>query len=135
MNGGADFDSALGLKLRMLLGVQFHSFHFQHHIIHGRRRISIIFMMEGLKIEVRLRSVSKASRNDPRQTPSPEYYLRLANEGILNDIKDPSSDNMSSESNLSEDYPFPECEWPEQIDGIVIHQDDGNPDAGWLLRW
>ncbi|KAJ5267460.1 hypothetical protein N7478_010268 [Penicillium angulare] len=82
--------------------------------------------MKGLKIEVLLRSASKASRNDPRQTPPPEYYLRRMNEDISTDS---SSDSMSSASNFSEDDPFPEFEWLEQIDGVFINQDDENPEG------
>lgn len=87
-----------------------------------------------LKVEVRLRSASKAAHNDPRETPPPEYYIRLMNEGFpvdtsddsLDDSSGDSSDDMSFASHSSENDIFAEFEWLEQIDGFIIDQDAGN---------
>lgn len=38
---------------------------------------------------------STGTRNDPRPTPSPEYYLRLVNDDTRDDSSDGSSDDIS----------------------------------------
>lgn len=64
-------------------------------------------MPRNLKIDVRLRSASKATHNDPRPTPPPEYYIRLVNEGLPDDISyeiaDGSSDDVSFASHSEDD--------------------------------
>ncbi|KAJ6112318.1 hypothetical protein N7523_008379 [Penicillium sp. IBT 18751x] len=86
-------------------------------------------MPRNLKIEVRLRSASKATRNDPRPTPPPEYYIRLVNEGLPdNEIADGGSDGMSFSSNSSGADIFAEFEWLEQIDGLIFNQDNSDSD-------
>ena len=57
-------------------------------------------MPRNIKIEIRLRSASKATRNDPRPTPPPEYYIRLVNEGLPDDTSDEMADS------ISDDVPF-----------------------------
>lgn len=89
-------------------------------------------MPRNLKIEIRLRSASKATRNDPRPTPPPEYYIRLVNEGLPDDTSDEmahgSSDNVPFSSNSSKDDILAEFEWLEQIDGLIFSQDDSDSD-------
>jgi ribosomal protein S18 acetylase RimI-like enzyme len=87
-------------------------------------------MPRNLKIEERLRSASKATRNDPRPTPPPEYYIRLVNEGLPDDtsdkMADSSSDDVSFASHSSKYDIFAEFEWLEQIDGLMFNQDDSD---------
>ncbi|KAE8343280.1 hypothetical protein BDV24DRAFT_161720 [Aspergillus arachidicola] len=83
-------------------------------------------LLRELRIEVRLRSASKAARNDPRETPPPEYYIRLTSGGFCVDTSGDSSDDMSVASNSSENDIFAEFEWLEQIDGLLIDQDAFN---------
>ncbi|KAE8406788.1 hypothetical protein BDV37DRAFT_242565 [Aspergillus pseudonomiae] len=83
-------------------------------------------LLKDVKIEVRLRSASKAARNDPRATPPPENYIRLIDEGFSVDTSDDSSDDMSLASHFSEDDIFAEFKWLEQIDGLLIDQDTFN---------
>lgn len=79
-----------------------------------------------LKVEVRLRSASNAAHNDPRETPPPEYYIRLMNKGFPVDTSNDTSDDTSFASYSSENDIFAEFEWLEQIDGLIIHQDASN---------
>ncbi|KAJ5101306.1 hypothetical protein NUU61_003528 [Penicillium alfredii] len=84
-------------------------------------------LARNLKIEVRLRSASKASRNDPRPTPSPEYYIRRMNEDLPVDASYESPDDGSDDisfTSCSENDIFAEFEWLEQIDGLIL--DEGN---------
>jgi len=78
---------------------------------------------DGFKIDVRLRSASKAARNDPRPTVPPhEYYIRMLEraKSIDNNVDDMSSDEGPSD--LSEDDMFAEFGWLEQIDGFIFDQ-------------
>ncbi|KAJ6076668.1 hypothetical protein N7499_008649 [Penicillium canescens] len=89
-------------------------------------------MPRNLKIEVRLRSASKAARNDPRPTPPPEYYISHVNEGLPDDTSDEmadgSLDDLSLASHSSKADIFAEFEWLEQIDGLIFSQDDSDSD-------
>lgn len=88
-------------------------------------------LAKDLEIEVRLRSASKASRNDPRPTPPPEYYIRLMNEDLHGDTSYESPSGSLDESSFascSENDIFAEFEWLEQIDGLIIEEGNNGSD-------
>lgn len=87
-----------------------------------------------LKVEVQLRSASKASRNDPRPTPSPEYYIHLMSQDFPVDALYESPDDSSDDISLitcSVSDNFSEFEWLEQIDRLII--DKGNSGSGLVI--
>jgi hypothetical protein len=58
-------------------------------------------LLEDVKIEVRRRSAFKAARNDPRRTPTPEYYIRRTNRRSVAGTSGDSSEDLSLASDWS----------------------------------
>jgi ribosomal protein S18 acetylase RimI-like enzyme len=81
---------------------------------------------EDVKIEVRRRSAFKAARNDPRRTPTPEYYIRQMNRSSVAGTSGDSSEDLSLASDwsgASEDDIFAGFEDLGQLDGRIIKQE------------
>ncbi|KAH3192943.1 hypothetical protein EMGR_003930 [Emarellia grisea] len=68
----------------------------------------------------------KAARNDPRRTPTPEYYIRRTNRRSVAGTSGDSSEDLSLASDwsgASEDDIFAGFEDLGQLDGRIIEQE------------